>query len=89
MPAIKIHIYKGLNNGSASCDFRGENFIGSGQGDEHRTIAEIDPATPEQIALALNYGPTLNGLLDSFIPSEPLAGLLGGEVGLRIGVWDD
>lgn len=88
MASIKLHIFVGDNDGSESCDFRGDNFIGSEQGDEHRTVAEIDPASEEQIGMALEFGPRLNQLLSRLIPADPIEAIIGKEAGLRIGVWD-
>lgn len=104
MPAIKLQAYKGTNDGSVSCDYRGELFIGSehdprrttGDIDHHRTIAEIDPASEEQLAWWLEHGPTVNaGLRDfgvkSFLPSA-LAEALGDFVpveGMRVGIFDE
>lgn len=84
MAAIKIHAYVGSNTGAGSCDFRGENAIGHEQGDEHRTIFEIDPATEEDVAAVLQFGPQLNAIIAK---ATAAAGIGGGSA--RIGVWDN
>lgn len=90
MASIKLHIFKGKNNGAASCDFRGENAIGHATGDEHRTIAEIDPAPDSLIAKVLALGPEVNEILDQMVPAESVSSFIGGdEVGFRFGVWDN
>ena len=90
MAAIKLHLFKGIDHGTESCDYRGDKFIGAEQGDHHRTVAEIDPADDAQIEAVLEFGPKINALFDKFVPSESFAGILGGdEVGLRVGVWDE
>lgn len=95
MAAIKLHAYTGPNDGADSCDFRGDKFVGSAQGDEHATLFEVDPATDEQVELALSEGPNLNKLLSAIglgaaMPILHLtSGLGGGRAGLRIGVWDE
>lgn len=98
MSAIKLHIFRGDNPGIESCDFRGDNFIGSEQGDEHRTILEVDPASDELVSTVLSHAPAVNGLFQAIGAEQPdwlakAAGLLSldgnGPVGLRIGVWDE
>lgn len=98
MAAFKIHAYRGDNAGTASCDFRGDNFIGAGEGDHHRTAIEIDPASDDLIAKTLDIGPKMNALFDEIKEVEPdvfgqIATVLGlegeGPVGLRAGIWDD
>lgn len=98
MASIKLQVYRGKDSGISSCDFRGDKFIGHDQGDEHRTIFEIDPASDELVTLALMDGPKLNALMDAFKAAEPefageaasLLGLAGeGDPGLRIGVFDN
>lgn len=95
-----MHVYRGTNAGTESCDFRGENYIGHAQGDEHATVPqlEIDPASDALIAKTLETGPKVNALFDEIKQVEPeafgqLASLLGldgeGPVGLRVGIWDD
>jgi hypothetical protein len=100
MAAVKFHVFRGDNNGSAGCDFRGEKFIGAEQGDHHRTIPqlEVDPASEDLISQVLTLGPSINALFDAICDKQPgqfgqLAGMLGlegeGPVGIRVGVWDD
>jgi len=98
MAALKIHVYRGTNAGTESCDFRGDNFIGHEQGDEHRTVVEEDPASDALIAETLASGPAVNALFDRFKAVEPevfgkIASVLGlegeGPVGLRVGIWDN
>lgn len=85
MAAIKLHAGVFSDNGAESCDFRGDKFIGAEQGDHHRTISEIDPASDAQIEQVLSFGPEINRLLDAMVPAEGF----GVEAGLRIGVWDE
>lgn len=98
MASIKIHAAKPhfANDGSESCDFRGDKFIGHEQGDEHMTIFERQDPTDEQIALVLENGPEwnrMNGfLLAEMIPSSIFGGVLAianVKPALRIGVWDE
>jgi hypothetical protein len=92
MAAIKIHGYEGTNDGTVSCDFRGENAIGHAQGDEHRTLFEIDPATPDEIEFVLNEGPKINKMLARMVPADAMKAievLSGGrKAGVRLGLWD-
>jgi hypothetical protein len=81
--AIKIHAFNGPDRGTEDCDFRnpdGSEEETSATGDHHRTLAEIDPATEEQVAFVLEHGPEFNQLMGK---SNPIADF----VGLRIGVW--
>lgn len=98
MAAAKLHVFRGDNDGTAFCDFRGENFIGKEQGDHHRTLLEEDPLPEDLIDEVLFIGPRLNVLLQRFAAKQPgevgkLATMLGldgdGPVGLRIGLWDE
>ena len=100
MASIKFHVFRGDNDGTESCDFRGEGFIGEEQGDHHRTIPqlEIDPASDELVEAVLEYGPAANDLFSAIREHQPdqlaqLATLLGlegsGPVGVRVGVWDE
>jgi hypothetical protein len=98
MASLKLHVYRGENPGTESCDFRGENFVGAEQGDHHRTILEIDPATEGMVALALEQGVAMNAVFEMFKSQQPdfagnVATALGlegdGLVGLRFGVWDE
>jgi len=98
MAAFKIHVYRGTNAGTASCDFRGDNAIGHEQGDEHRTVIEQDPASEALIAETLVSGLAVNSLFDRLKAIEPdvfgkIASVLGlegeGPVGLRVGIWDN
>jgi len=96
MAAIKVHVFIGDDDGSESCDFRGEGFIGSANGDWHRTVLELDPATEETVSLVLETGPSVNALLATLAPSELFRPILesldakgGTKMGLRLGVWDE
>lgn len=98
MASIKIHVAKPhfSNDGSESCDFRGENFIGHEQGDEHATIFERQDPPEDFIAEVLENGPEwnrMNGLLlAEMIPSSFLSGAMSianAKPALRIGVWDE
>ncbi len=42
MDTIRLHGGHFANDGTDSCDFRGDNYIGHQQGDEHRTLIELD-----------------------------------------------
>ena len=88
MNAIKLHFYVGSDDGTTACDYRGDKKIGSAEGDEHRTIAEIDPADETMVALVLTAGPELNKMLARLDPAKAVEGLIGKGAGLRIGVWD-
>lgn len=97
MSSVKIHAYRGDNDGTDSCDFRGDKFIG-GEVDAHRTLLEVDPASAELVAVVLAEGPAMNRIFEGFKSAEPtfadqVATLLGleghGVPGLRIGVWDE
>lgn len=93
MTTIRLHAYRGTNDGSASCDFRGANFIGHAQGDEHKTLLEkdVDDASP-LVADVLQIGPQVNkilaGLYEGIEAGQIEAALGGAYIGLRIGVWD-
>ena len=97
MAAIKLHSYRGKNDGSISCDFRGDKFIGHEQGDEHHTLYEIDPASDDLIHEVLRLGPDVNRLFKALrdaqvSATESALDVLGegdGPVGLRIGIWDE
>jgi hypothetical protein len=81
--SIKIHLFNGPDKGIEDADFRnpdGTEEETAATGDHHRTIAEIDPATPEQVAFVLEFGPMFNRMMSN---SNPVAGFAG----LRIGVW--
>lgn len=81
--AIKLHLFNGPNNGSVSADFRNPDVSEketAATGDHHKTIWEIDPASDEEVALVLEFGPALNRLLAQRNP-------VGDYGGLRIGVW--
>lgn len=62
MASIKTHIFAGHDAGTESCDFRGDNSIGKAQGDEHRTIPqlEVDPAPELAVEEVLLAGPVAN-----------------------------
>lgn len=62
MASIKTHLFAGHDDGSESCDFRGQNAIGKPDGDEHRTIpqTETDPASQDAVDIALVAGPKAN-----------------------------
>lgn len=94
----RLHVYRGTNPGTASCDFTGANYIGHDQGDEHRTVEEIDGVTPDleaeltPVFLAANVAfETLKGVEPTFGGNvATLLGLEGtGPVGLRLGFWPD
>lgn len=88
MAAIKLHAYTGSDDGSESCDFRGDKKIGHAQGDEHTTLFEIDPATDDQIEFFLENGPLMNAYLSQLKPATAVLGSMT-HAGLRIGVWDE
>ena len=88
MAAIKIHAVLGTDHGTESCDFRGPLFIGHDQGDEHRTLAEDDPASEEAVALVLEFGPKANELFSRLLPAKGVGDVFGKDAFLRIGVWD-
>lgn len=103
MASIKLHIGKFSNPGTESCDFRGDKFIGKEQGDHHSTVLEKDPASANEVELALQLGPKINAAFNDLkgltgdigmLPAKGLeifGQLRGEETGLelRIGVWDD
>ena len=93
MAAIRLQAYTGTVDGIASCDFRGDK---APTGDETVTLYEIDPATDEQIAVALVEGRKINASLAKIglVAAMPLNHLVvqlgkGLEPGLRLGVWDE
>lgn len=88
MPSIKLHVFSGPNDGTESCDFRGDKFVGSQQGDQHRTLMEKDPASDEEVAAVLALGPSINVVLSQMVPGD-LIGILWKNAGLRLGVWDE
>ena len=97
MNSIKLHVFVGENDGTESCDFRGDKKIGSAEGDEHKTLAEIDPADDDLVDIVLTLGPKLNKVLSRMINSKAIGSILdvagklmgtGTKKGLRIGVWD-
>lgn len=80
---IKLHLFNGPDKGTVDADFRnadGTEEETSATGDSHKTIWEIDPATEEQVAMVLEFGPALNQMFASKNP-------VGDFAGLRIGVW--
>ena len=89
MSAVKIHAVLGTDHGTESCDFRGDLFIGHDQGDEHRTLAEIDPASDSEIEMALEFGPKANELFGRLAPAKGVGDIFGKDAFLRIGVWDE
>ena len=89
MSAVKVHLVTGTNHGTESCDFRGPLEIGHAQGDEHKTIFEVDPASEELVSKVLELGPQLNSILSEMSKSADGIDLLGGkDLFLRLGVWD-
>lgn len=94
--SIKLHWFVGKNDGTGSCDFRGDKAIGSDQGDEHKTLFEIDPADGDLVDIVLEAGPKFNRVLAKMTAAKgfkeiakAIGKLTGGKVmGLRIGVWD-
>jgi len=104
--AIKIHSYTTDSGfephpGFPSCDFRGPDWIGSPQGDEHHCLRQWNNPSDAFITLVLAEGPNINKKAkefeDSFdifkkIEGEPGVGslidFLGGIPRVRIGVWD-
>lgn len=48
------------NYGDVSADFRGSLAIGSAQGDEHHTFAEIKNASETTVQFFLSAGPIMN-----------------------------
>jgi hypothetical protein len=98
MASIKIHAFRGTHTGAEDCDFRGDKFVGHEQGDEHRTLLEVDPAPDALVEAVLEVGAKLNALFGELTAAEPdalgtVASALGldgeGPVGLRVGVWDN
>jgi len=73
MNAIKLQVFEG--------DRPNIDLRGSEPNDTHRTIAEIDPASDEQVQLIQEYGPKVNELLSHLIPSNEFA------KGLNLGVF--
>lgn len=97
MSSVKLHVFRGEDDGTHSCDYRGDKFIGSPV-DEHRTVLEIDPANEATVTAVIAKGPELNALLKDLTDAQPdalgpIASALGlkgtGKVGLRLGVWDE
>lgn len=99
MASIKLHVFRTEmgDDGTEQCDFRGEGEHGAGSNDQHRTIAEKDPASESEINGVLMKGPVANqafklladGQPDLFANVADLLGLEGsGPISLRIGVWD-
>lgn len=87
MNSIKIHVGNLSDDGTVNCDYRNEDGserLGAAQGDHHKTIFEIDPASDSDVALVLELGPKLNELFSRF--TSPVEGF-GVKAGLRIGVW--
>jgi len=85
--SIKIHVGNLSDDGTENCDYRnpdGSERIGAAQGDHHRTIFEIDPATPEEVEIALEIGPKLNQLLARAASKYDGFGV---RPRVRIGVW--
>lgn len=99
MASIKLHVFRTElgDDGSESCDFRGSGEHGAGENDQHRTVVEKDPATPEEINAITMKGPSANQAFRLLVQDQPdifgdLATMFGlegsGPVGLRLGVWD-
>lgn len=97
MASVKLHVFRGDDKGTVSCDYRGDKFIGSPK-DEHRTVLESDPADTGLVDTVLEFGTKLNELLGKLTDEQPsqaaqIASMLGlegsGKVGLRLGVWDE
>lgn len=79
MATIKLHIYHGEDDGTISCDYRGQGELTG----THRTIAERefgpDVSSNDEIQAVIDYGPDVNRILKS---------LQVDGMGLRIGVFD-
>ena len=101
MASIKIHAIIGETQdwGFESCDYRNmaDDVF---PGETHRTVLERDfgpdVESNEAIEAVLRDGPAWNRQtktitdlgLDVAGPLGAALGLVGGEIGLRIGVWD-
>lgn len=96
LACIKLHFFVGKNDGTGSCDFRGDKKIGSDQGDEHKTLLELDPADGDLVDTVLEIGPKINRVLAKMVATKAVKTVLGaiskvtgGKIaGFRIGVWD-
>lgn len=86
MPSIKLHVGIFADNGQVNCDYR-DRPMGHAEGDEHRTVLELDPASDEEVAIALEIGPRFNALANKMLPGSGLAELTGKAAGGRLGVW--
>jgi len=83
MDSIKIHLGILSDSGAQNCDYRNEDGserIGAAENDHHKTVFEIDPATPEEVAAVLKFGPQLNAMFSK----SSVGGMFTGP---RIGVW--
>lgn len=57
---IVLHFFVGPNDGSVSCDYRGDNYIGHKDGDEHAAIKTWHNPTQAQVDWVLANGPGIN-----------------------------
>lgn len=80
-PTLRAHVGVFSNPGTASADFRGPNFIGAAQGDQHRTAFEIDNPSEELIQAFLAFATEQNAKTCKEVSP-------GVWVGERLGVWD-
>ena len=99
MASIKLHVYRmdSGDQGETSVDYSGSGELGAGPEDQHRTVAEVDPADDALVAFVLENAPAFNKVANAISRAAPpfvrnLAGLLGlrgdGPVSIRVGVWD-
>ena len=95
MATIKLHAYNNEDDGTKSCDYRGQGEL---QG-QHKTLLEKefgpDVITNEEIEAVIAEGPKWNRLTKKLLGNTKPSGIVGqllGAVaenaGIRIGVFD-
>lgn len=93
MATIKLHVYANEDDGTQSCDFRGQGELDG----QHKTLLEKefgpDVETNDEIEMIIEKGPELNKILkalfDGANPGEIVPGIVVEASGLRIGVFDE
>ena len=90
MAKIKFQLVTGVNHGTESADFRGDKFVGHDQGDEHRTLFQLQSESENVVNEALTVAPGFNAFLSKLTPHTNAVDFLGGhDAFFRIGVFDD
>ena len=91
MPAaLKGQWYVGTNDGTVDADWRksrGE-FEGHAEGDEHRTVFEVQ-LTDEEAEELLPLLPKMNRLFARSTNRPDVEAMLGKKMGFRVAIYDE